>query len=252
MRQKIVAGNWKMHKTLEEGITLVKDVLKDLPVLAENHTVIFGTPYIHLKETGALAHARQGVYVAAQNCHTEESGAYTGEISVPMIKSIGTQYVIIGHSERRQYFSETDETVAKKTERVLAHGLKPIVCVGEQLHIREAGTHFELIRTQLEKGVFHVSATDIKHVVIAYEPVWAIGTGKTASDAQAQEVHAHIRALVKKQYGDAVAEDMTILYGGSCKPDNAAGLFAQPDVDGGLIGGASLKAADFLGIIAAL
>ena len=246
-RQNIVAGNWKMNKTLEEGITLVEELKAALP--AQHETVILGTPFVHLKTVGDLIVDLPNVYLAAQNCHAAEKGAYTGEISVGMLQSVGAEYVILGHSERRKYFGETDAGVAEKVKAVLAAGLKPIVCVGEELAIREANGHQALVKQQISEAVFHLNAAQFASIVIAYEPVWAIGTGVTASPEQAQDMHAFIRSIVAAQYDSEVANQTTILYGGSCKPANAKSLFSQPDVDGGLIGGASLKAADFTAIV---
>ncbi len=249
MRKKIVAGNWKMNKTLQEGVELAKEVNGRVKALApKNVTVVLGTPFIHLAEVNKTA---DSVEVAAQNCATEVSGAYTGEVSAAMVASTGCRYVILGHSERRSYYGETDEVLVKKVERALENKLEIIFCVGEVLAEREAGKHFEVVKSQLAKGLFQLSAEQFAHVVVAYEPVWAIGTGKTATSAQAEEIHAFIRETIAAQYGKTVAEDTTILYGGSCNAKNADELFSQPDVDGGLIGGASLKADDFLAIITA-
>jgi triosephosphate isomerase (TIM) len=196
-----------------------------------------------------LAKGYPKVSLGAQNAHQAESGAYTGEISAKMIKSVGAEYVILGHSERRQYFGEDNALLAKKTDTVLSNGLKPIFCIGETLDEREADKHFEVIKKQLEEGVFHLDEEQFGNLVIAYEPVWAIGTGKTATSAQAQEIHAFIRIEIAAKYNQTLANDTTILYGGSCNPKNAPELFAQPDIDGGLIGGASLKSRDFLDIV---
>ncbi|MEM9930704.1 MAG: triose-phosphate isomerase, partial [Bacteroidota bacterium] len=212
---------------------------------------VFGVPYIQLQNIKALTAQQSNFFVAAQNCHQEESGAYTAEIAPGMLSAIGVDYVILGHSERRDYFGETDAVVAKKVEKVLAHGMAPIYCCGEKLDIREAGQHEQLVGDQIKEALFNLSAEDFAKVVIAYEPVWAIGTGVTASPEQAQEMHAFIRGLIANQYGQAIADNTTILYGGSMKPANAADLIAKPDVDGGLVGGASLKADMFSEIIAA-
>ena len=245
-RKRIVAGNWKMNKSFDEGVSLASEVASKLDT--SGVTVILGTPYIHLKAVGEAIAGNDSLYLAAQNCHQEESGAYTGEISVGMLKSAGVDYVILGHSERRKYFGETDTGVSAKVNTVLNHGLSPIVCVGEELSVREAGNHQSLVREQIEKALFHLEAGDFSKVVIAYEPVWAIGTGLTATPDQAQDMHGFIRSLLTEKYGEEVAQGTTILYGGSCKPANAKELFGQPDVDGGLIGGASLKADDFIAI----
>lgn len=247
-RKNIVAGNWKMNKTFDQGVALAKEVIAQLP--AEGETiVIMATPYIHLSAVGELVKGQPNVFLAAQNCHQEESGAYTGEISMDMLNSVGVDYVILGHSERREYFGESDELLAQKVNTVLGKGKRPIFCCGEGLVIREANTHESYVAAQLEKGLFHLDATQIQEVVIAYEPIWAIGTGVTASPAQAQDMHRAIRALLANKYGEEVANNISILYGGSCKPTNAKELFGQSDVDGGLIGGASLKANDFVAIV---
>ena len=250
MRTKIVAGNWKMNLDYQEGLALFSEItnmIKD--EITGNQEAIICSPFIHLSSLVQLAKGYNKVSLGAQNAHQAEAGAYTGEISAKMIKSVGAQYVILGHSERRQYFAETNALLAKKTDIVLSNGLKPIFCIGETLAEREANQHFAIIKSQLEEGVFHLAAEDFAKLVLAYEPVWAIGTGVTASSAQAQEIHAFIRAEISAKYGKDVAEGITILYGGSCNPKNAAELFAQPDIDGGLIGGASLKSRDFLDIL---
>ncbi len=245
-RQLIVAGNWKMNKTYEEGRDLIKEVM-DL-MQPSNVLIILGTPYIQLMSAANLTKDVSTLKLAGQNCHQEESGAYTGEISASMIKSVGAEFVILGHSERREYFGEDDALIAKKVDIALANGLRPIYCCGEKLETREAEDHVELVSGQIEAALFHLSAEAFQQVVIAYEPVWAIGTGLTASPEQAQEMHKAIRSKVAEKYGAEIAEGTTILYGGSCKPNNARELFSQPDVDGGLIGGASLNAKDFIAI----
>lgn len=249
MRKKIVAGNWKMNLTLQEGADLINEVLNDLPDLNESQVVVFAPTYLHLAAAAESVRGTRGVHIGAQNCHHEVSGAYTGEISAPMLRSAGVEYAIIGHSERREYNHETDGLLARKVDAALAEGLKVIFCCGESLEVRDADTQNSYVGEQIEAGLFHLDAAAMANVAIAYEPIWAIGTGRTASADQAQEMHAHIRSVVGGKYGRQVADDTSILYGGSCKPSNAAELFACPDVDGGLIGGASLKAADFLGII---
>ena len=246
-RQNIVAGNWKMNKTFEEGQELTRAILDKLE--PNEVSVILGTPYIHLQATGQLLNGNAQIKLAAQNCHASEGGAYTGEISVPMLKSVGVEFVILGHSERRKYFGETDESVAAKVKTVLAHDLMPIVCVGEELAVREANEHEALVSSQIETALFHLNEDQLSKLVIAYEPVWAIGTGKTASPEQAQEMHSVIRSLISDQYNAELSNSISILYGGSVKPNNAKELFGQPDVDGGLIGGASLKPDDFISII---
>ena len=244
MRKKIVAGNWKMNKTLQEVNSKVK------AANAKDVKVIIGTPFIHLAEVSKLVDPAV-VAVSAQNCATEVSGAYTGEVSAAMVASTGSQYVILGHSERRSYYGETDEILVKKVQRALENNLDVIFCVGEVLAEREAGKHFEVVKSQLVNGLFNLSADQFTHIVVAYEPVWAIGTGKTATSAQAGEMHAFIRKTIADKYGKEVADNTSILYGGSCNPKNADELFSQADVDGGLIGGASLKADDFMAIITA-
>ena len=248
MRQKIVAGNWKMNKSLQEGIELAKAV--NSKVTDNGVDVILCTPFIHLADVVKVVNT-PNLFVGAQNCADKVSGAYTGEVSVEMIKSTGATHVILGHSERRAYYGETDAILAEKTKLALAAGLTPIFCIGEVLEEREAGKHFDVVKSQLDNGVFGLSADDFGKIVLAYEPVWAIGTGKTASPEQAQEIHKVIRDHIAAKYGQAVADDTSILYGGSCKASNAAELFANPDVDGGLIGGASLSADDFMGIVTA-
>ena len=242
LRQAIIAGNWKMNKTRPEAKALIEE-LKPIAAKATCGVVIC-VPYTNL-ETAVELTKGTNIKVGAENVHFEKSGAFTGEISADMLTEIGVEYVIIGHSERRQYFGETDETVNKRTKAALAAGLRPIVCVGELLWERECNITEEVIARQIKLDLYDVSAEDVKKTVIAYEPVWAIGTGKTATAEQAQEVCAFIRATLAKLYGQETADAVTIQYGGSMNPKNAAELVAQPDVDGGLIGGASLKAADF-------
>ncbi len=248
MRKNIVAGNWKMNKDLQEGIALAKELNQILAGKTVNCEVILGTPFIHLAAVASVVDASK-IAVAAQNCADHVSGAYTGEVSAAMIQSTGASHVILGHSERRAYYGETSEILKTKVELALANGLTPIFCIGEVLEEREAGKQFEVVESQIKEALFALSAEDFGKLVLAYEPVWAIGTGKTASSDQAQEIHAFIRGVVKAQYGEAVAENCSILYGGSCNDKNAKELFANPDVDGGLIGGASLKADTFLGVI---
>lgn len=250
MRQNIVAGNWKMNKTFDEGLDLAKGIIENTG--GNGKQVILCTPFIHLQAVAALAKDVDNISVAAQNCYTKESGAYTGETSVPMLASIGVDYVVIGHSERRAYFGESHEFLAEKVDAILAGGLKPIFCCGEPLEIREAGTYVEFVATQLKESLFHLSAEDFGKVVIAYEPIWAIGTGVTATPEQAQATQKALRAVIAEKYGETVADDTTILYGGSVKPKNANELFACPDVDGGLVGGASLTVENFVPIIEAI
>ncbi len=246
MRKKIVAGNWKMNKNLQEGVALAKE-LTDV-VKNPNCGVIICTPFIHLASVAEIVKG-SAIELGAENCADKASGAYTGEVSAEMVKSTGAQYVILGHSERREYYSETPAILKEKVELALANGLKVIFCIGESKAEREANKQNDVVKAELQGSVFHLTAEQWKNIVIAYEPIWAIGTGLTATAEQAEEIHAYIRSCVADVYGQAVADDTTILYGGSCKASNAPELFAKPDIDGGLIGGASLKAADFKGII---
>ena len=249
MRKKIVAGNWKCNTTVSEGVALAKQV-SDLVAEkgAKDVVVVLGTPFTHLTSVTAAVDLGR-ISVAAQNCAAEPKGAFTGEVSVSMIQSTGASYVIIGHSERREYYHETSEILNKKIALALAQCLTPIYCCGEALAIREAGTENSFVQNQLEETIFHLSAGDFSKIAIAYEPIWAIGTGRTASSQQAQDMLAFIRQLIAKKYNQTIADNCSILYGGSCSPANAQELFSQPDIDGGLIGGASLKAEDFLSII---
>ena len=252
MRKKIIAANWKMNLDLNEGAALVNDIFKGLPVLNELMQVVIAPPFLHIRQTGEQLTGMIDVHLGAQNCHSESSGAYTGEISAGMLKSADVEYVILGHSERREYFKEDDALISKKINQALNNELKVIFCCGEPLEIRDAGTQNNYVENQVKAGLFHLGEEHFKNITIAYEPIWAIGTGRTATSAQAQEMHAHIRSVIESQYGADTAGNLSILYGGSCKPSNAAELFACPDVDGGLIGGASLKASEFLGIINAM
>ena len=248
MRKKIVAGNWKMNETLQEGVALAKEINDSLKAEKPNCDVVICTPFIHLASVAQVLDA-EGVALGAENCADKEKGAYTGEVSAAMVKSTGAQYVILGHSERRQYYGETAEILKEKVQLALANGLKVIFCCGETLEEREAEKQNEVVKAELEGSVFHLSAEEWKNIVLAYEPIWAIGTGKTATSDQAQEMLAYIRSIVAEKYGKEAAEDTTILYGGSCNASNAAELFSKSDIDGGLIGGASLKAVDFKAII---
>jgi triosephosphate isomerase len=248
MRTKIIAGNWKMNKTLEEAITLTSEVKAMAKDLKGDAKIVLCVPFPYLLTTKNQL-GDSSVLVGAQNCSEHDAGAYTGEVSAPMLKSMEIPYVILGHSERRQYFGEDGKLLAKKVDKALANNVTPIFCCGEPLEIREKGTHEALVRQQVEEGLFHLTADAMKKVVIAYEPVWAIGTGKTASSQQAQDMHAVIRRQLEAKYGASVAQSIPILYGGSVKPDNAKELFSCPDVDGGLVGGASLKAKDFIDIV---
>lgn len=247
MRQKIVAGNWKMNKNLNEGLALTSEIVNmAADELPNDVQLVLNPPFIHLAQVQKLLKGQ--VALGAQNCHHEESGAYTGEVSVSMLKSIPVSYTIVGHSERREYFQEDDALIAKKVDLLLAQGIRPIFCCGEALAIREAGTEEAFVTQQITNSLFHLSPEAFGQIVIAYEPIWAIGTGKTASSAQAQSMHQCIRQHASSKYGENVAQNLSILYGGSCKPSNAAELFAGADVDGGLIGGASLKSRDFIDI----
>ncbi|MCK9160459.1 MAG: triose-phosphate isomerase [Bacteroidaceae bacterium] len=247
MRKNIVAGNWKMNKTLQEGIVLAKELNEALANEKPKCDVIICTPFIHLASITPLVDPNK-IGVGAENCADKESGAFTGEVSAAMVASTGAKYVILGHSERRAYYGENVEILKSKVKLALANGLIPIFCVGEVLAEREANKQNVVVSAQLE-SVFDLSVEDFSKLILAYEPVWAIGTGKTATPAQAEEIHAFIRSAVAKRYGKAIAENTSILYGGSCKATNAKELFANPDVDGGLIGGAALKADSFKGII---
>ena len=252
MRKDIVAGNWKMNNTFNEADDLLNSIMEQLEEkeLPRDTQVIVCPPFPFLEMASDYANDSYFM-VGAQNVSDQEKGAYTGEVSAAMLESMEIDYCIVGHSERRAYYGETNKTVAAKVDQLLKHGLKPIVCVGEVLEEREANRQFEVVKQQVEEGLFHLDAEHLQQVVIAYEPVWAIGTGKTATPEQAQEIHHYIRTLLAQKYGDAVANEISILYGGSCKPSNAKELFACPDIDGGLIGGASLKAEDFIGIVTA-
>lgn len=256
MRKNIVAGNWKMNTTVKEGVQLVKEIAQNLNAVPSDVQLIVCTPFTHLCAVNhALIESGCGPQIAlgAQNCADKEKGAFTGEVSAAMLASLGedkargVEYVILGHSERRGYYGETNAILLEKVKLALVSGLKVIYCCGEELSQREAGVHFDFIAEEIKEVLFALTPEELKNVVIAYEPIWAIGTGVTATSAQAQEVHAFIRKTIAEKYG-AQAEEISILYGGSCKPSNAAELFAQKDIDGGLIGGASLKAADFIGI----
>lgn len=248
MRKNIVAGNWKMNTTLPEGLALAKGLDEALKGKTPNCDVIIGTPFTHLASVAAAIDTNK-IGVAAENCADKEKGAYTGEVSAEMVKSTGAQYVILGHSERRQYYGETAEILKEKVELALKNGLKVIFCCGETLEEREAEKQNEVVKAELEGSVFHLDAEAWKNIIIAYEPIWAIGTGKTATSDQAEEMLAYIRSTVAEKYGAEAAEETSILYGGSCKASNAPELFSKPNIDGGLIGGASLKCADFKGII---
>ena len=248
MRKKIVAGNWKMNMNLQEGVALAKELNEVLTAEKPNCDVVICTPFIHLATVAQFLN-QDIIGLGAENCADKVKGAYTGEVSAEMVKSTGAQYVILGHSERREYYKETPEILKEKVQLALANGLKVIFCIGESLEEREANKQNEVVKAELEGSVFNLSAEDFAKIIIAYEPIWAIGTGKTATAEQAEEIHAYIRSCVADKYGAKVADETSILYGGSCKASNAPELFAKPDIDGGLIGGASLKCADFKGII---
>ena len=250
MRKNIVAGNWKMNTTLAEGVNLAKDVNEALKGFTPNCDVVIGVPFTHLASVNAVIDSTK-LGLGAENCADHKSGAYTGEVSAAMVASTGATYVILGHSERRQYYGETSEILKEKVALALENNLTPIFCIGEVLEERENGSYLEVVKTQIEEALFGMSAEDFSKLILAYEPVWAIGTGKTATDDQAEEMHAFIRNVIAEKYGNEVAENTSILYAGSCKPSNAAQLFAKPNVDGGPIGGASLDAESFMGIVKA-
>jgi triosephosphate isomerase len=252
MRKQIAAANWKMNLNQQEAQDLLKNILDKLPKLTDNQQVVFSVPAIYIANAVQQIEGISKVFIAAQNCHQNANGAYTGEISAPMYSSVGVNHIVIGHSERREYFAESDTLLAEKVNAVLANNSTPIFCCGEPLAIREAGTQNAFVETQLINSLFHLTPEQLLKVVIAYEPIWAIGTGKTASSAQAQEIHAFIRSVLATKYGADIADQISILYGGSVKAANAVELFSQPDVDGGLVGGASLIATEFTAIINAL
>lgn len=251
MRKNIVAGNWKMNTTLQEGVKLAQDVDNALKGVEPKCDVIVCVPFTHLASVNGVITNPNKLGLGAENCADHAKGAYTGEVSAAMVASTGAKYVILGHSERRQYYGETSETLREKVALALENGLKPIFCVGEVLEEREAGKHFDVVKSQLVDGLFNLSAEDFAKIIVAYEPVWAIGTGKTATADQAEEIHAYIREVIAEKYGKEVADNTSILYGGSCKPSNAKELFAKPNVDGGLIGGAALAVDTFMGIVTA-
>ena len=246
MRKHIVAGNWKMNTTVPEGVELAKAVVAKSAEVPSDVKLIIAPPFTHLAPVAEVVKGT-AVGLSAQNCADKTKGAYTGEVSVDMLKSVSCEYTILGHSERRQYYGETDAKLVEKIHLALAAGLSPIFCIGENLDEREAGTHFVVVTEQIKNVLYTLTPEEMANVIVAYEPVWAIGTGKTATAEQAQEIHACCRKVLAEKFG-ALAEEITILYGGSCKPSNAKELFAQPDIDGGLIGGAALKAEDFIGI----
>lgn len=252
MRKQIAAANWKMNLNLQQAVELVKALVATGLSLKENQQAVFAVPFPYIIPVKQMLDGKQSIYVAAQDCSAKKNGAFTGQVSAEMLESIGLKYVIIGHSERREYNFETNSELADKINIAIDHHLQPIFCCGESLPVREAGEQNSHVETQLKESLFHLSAEQIKNFVIAYEPIWAIGTGKTASSAQVQEMHAHIRNVLATQYGEDIAETISILYGGSVKGANAVEIFGQPDVDGGLVGGASLVATEFAAIISGL
>lgn len=252
MRRKIAAANWKMNLTYKQAEKLLSEILSSGTSLAPDQQVIFAVPFPYLIMAKSEVADENGYHIAAQNCSDKKSGAYTGEVSAEMLTSIGIKYCIVGHSERREYFGETNKMLADKVNICLQNDITPIFCCGEALSVREENRQNEFVQNQLEESIFHLSEEEVKKIVIAYEPIWAIGTGRTATAQQAQEMHAFIRSVLAKKYGAAVADELSILYGGSVKGSNAAELFGSPDVDGGLVGGASLMAQDFIEIIKSL
>jgi triosephosphate isomerase len=252
MRKQIAAANWKMNLTLQQGETLLDTIIATPHSLTDNQQAVFAVPFPYLAMAQQKLADKKNVFVAAQNCYSKKSGAYTGETSVEMLQSLGIRYVVLGHSERREYFNESNQLLAEKVNICLEYQIQPIFCCGEPLSIREANTQNEFVAKQLEESLYHLTAEQLQQIVIAYEPIWAIGTGKTASSAQAQEMHAFIRAQLAAKYGATVADNISILYGGSVKAANAVEIFGQADVDGGLVGGASLIADEFVAIINAL
>jgi len=252
MRKKIVAANWKMNKLFSEGIQLVADILVRVRDVRSENTIVIFPPSIHLSSIGKIIENQHHIKLGAQNCHFEDQGAFTGEISALMLSSLGVEYVIIGHSERRQLFNDSNEIVTKKVNAVISNGLKVIFCCGEPLDVRKQGGHKDYIKNQIRESLFNLSAKELHYVIIAYEPIWAIGTGETATPEQAQEMHQYIRSLIAEKFSKEEANSISIIYGGSVKPDNAQSIFSQSDIDGGLIGGASLVADDFVKIVKSL
>lgn len=252
MRKQIAAANWKMNMTYQQGEKLLDTILDAEIALQENQLVLFAVPYPYLLMTRSEVEEEYNYCASAQNCHHRKSGAFTGEVSAEMLHSLNIHYCIIGHSERREYNGETNAMLADKVNLCLENFITPVFCCGESLEVREAGTQNEFVAAQLRESLFHLQADKVKNLIIAYEPIWAIGTGKTASTEQAQEMHRYLRSVIAGQYGDAVAQQISILYGGSVKAGNANELFNCPDVDGGLVGGASLVAEEFIAIIRAL
>ena len=252
MRKQIAAANWKMNLTYQQGTTLLQSLVSAEISLRENHLAVFAVPFPYLEMAVDTVHHKKNYFISAQNCSNKKSGAYTGEVSAEMLKSMEVNYCLVGHSERREYFNESNQMLAEKLNICLTNGLTPIFCCGEALQIREENQQNPFVEGQLIESLFHLSKEELLKIVIAYEPIWAIGTGKTASTEQAQEMHAHIRSVLKNQYGESIAEQVSILYGGSVKANNAREIFGSKDVDGGLVGGASLIGADFTEIMKAL
>jgi triosephosphate isomerase len=252
MRKQIAAANWKMNCTYQQAEQLLDEILAANIELKDHQQTIFAVPFPYLIMAKSETGNETNYFVAAQNCYNKKSGAYTGEVSAEMLQSIGIKYCVLGHSERREYFQESSQMLAEKINLCLQHDITPIFCCGEPLNIREAGTQNSYVETQLKESLFHLSEVDVQRLVIAYEPIWAIGTGKTATSQQAQEMHAYLRSVLAKQYGELVASAISILYGGSVKANNAQELFSCPDVDGGLVGGASLNAGEFITIMKSL
>lgn len=252
MRKQIAAANWKMNLTLQQANELLNEITQKNISLSDGQEAVFGVPFPYLLLANDIIKGKEGFFISAQNCYTKESGAFTGEVSAPMLSSCNIEYVIVGHSERREYFNEDNNTLARKVDVCLKNNLKPIFCCGESLETRDSGKQNEFVENQLQESLFHLESSAIENFIIAYEPIWAIGTGKTASAEQAQEMHAHIRNVFTKKYGKKVADTISVLYGGSVKASNAKEIFGKPDVDGGLVGGASLKADEFVEIIKSL
>jgi len=252
MRKQIAAANWKMNLTYQQGEQLLSDILAEGIALANHHYAVFAVPFPYLVLANSELSDSRNYFASAQNCYQKKSGAFTGEVSAEMLQSIGIKFCVIGHSERREYFGETNKDLAEKLNLCLGCQITPIFCCGEPLQIREKGTQNDYVEQQLKESLFHFSADQLTKIVVAYEPIWAIGTGKTATNQQAQDMHAHLRAVLAKKYGQAIADEISILYGGSVKAANAKEIFGMPDVDGGLVGGASLIAADFVQIIRSL
>lgn len=252
MRKQIAAANWKMNLTAAEANTLIESILRDAPELAPHQVSIYAVPFPYLQHSVELVKSHKNNFIAAQNCYFQKAGAFTGEVSASMIASIGVQYVVIGHSERREFFNENNQMLAAKVDMCLGESLKPIFCCGEPLSVREAGQQNKYVGDQLSESIFHLDSAQVENFIIAYEPIWAIGTGKTASPEQAEDMHKHLRNVLSDKYGNDIANTVSILYGGSVKASNAAEIFALPNVDGGLVGGASLIAADFIQIIKSL